>query len=176
MIDVPGGAVDLSNILLSDDDHKAKHGDRTFEKIESPLKAYNDGIVADKTNAVRVNAERLRTAKIELQRIIKTVKRARRAFLVAVIKETWLLPLKEESILYNKVPLRDFSARLKGGSGSLEATDIVDLLSAMLVCLANDSRVTEYVNCLGHAQKKSVREMLPHGRHVAYCNRHRLAP
>ena len=30
-IDVPGGAVNLSDILVSDDNHKAKHGDRTFE-------------------------------------------------------------------------------------------------------------------------------------------------
>ena len=53
-INVPGGAVHLSKILFLDDDHKAKHGDRTFERMEIPLKAYNDGIVADKTNAVRV--------------------------------------------------------------------------------------------------------------------------
>ena len=31
LIDVPGGAVDLSNILLTDEYHKAKHGgDKTF--------------------------------------------------------------------------------------------------------------------------------------------------
>ena len=30
-IDVPGCAVDISDIVLLDDDHKAKHGDRTFE-------------------------------------------------------------------------------------------------------------------------------------------------
>ena len=29
-IDVPGGAVDLSNTLLLDDDHKAKQGDTMF--------------------------------------------------------------------------------------------------------------------------------------------------
>ena len=33
-IDVPGGAVDLSNILLSDEDHKAKQsGEKTFERM-----------------------------------------------------------------------------------------------------------------------------------------------
>ena len=26
-IDVPGGAIDLSNILLTNEEHKAKHGD-----------------------------------------------------------------------------------------------------------------------------------------------------
>ena len=37
-----------------------------------------------------------------------------------------------EATFYNKVPLREFFARLKGGSGGLEATDIVSLLSAKL--------------------------------------------
>ena len=58
-IDVPGGEVDLSNILLSENDHKAKHGDRTFERMKAPLKAYDDGIAANATNAVRAKAERL---------------------------------------------------------------------------------------------------------------------
>ena len=48
------------------------------------------------------------------------------------MEDTWLLPLKEEATFYNKVPLRDFFARLKGGSGGLEATDIVSFLSATL--------------------------------------------
>ena len=53
-------------------------------------------------------------------------------FLVAVVEDTFLLPLKEEATFYNKVHLRDFFPRLKGGSGGLEATDIVSLLSATL--------------------------------------------
>ena len=32
-IDVLSGAVDLSDILLSDDNHKAKHGDTKFERM-----------------------------------------------------------------------------------------------------------------------------------------------
>ena len=97
-----------------------------------PLPAYDNSIASDATNAVRAKAERLWTANICLQTLIKTVKRARRAFLIAVIEDTWLLPLKEETTFYNKVPLRDFFARLKGGSGGLEATDIVSLLLATL--------------------------------------------
>ena len=71
-------------------------------------------------------------AKIELQRLIKKAKRARRAVLVAVVEDTWLLPLKEESTFYNNVPLCKSFAHLKGGSGSLEATNIVSILSATL--------------------------------------------
>ena len=66
-INVPSGAVDLSGILLSDDDHKSKHGDTKFERMEVPLLAYDDRISADANNAVRAKAERLWTAKIELQ-------------------------------------------------------------------------------------------------------------
>ena len=142
-IDVPGGAVDLSNILLSDDNHKAKHGHRMFECMETPLKSYDDSIAADTTNAVRAKAERLWTAKIEIQRLIKTVKRTGCAFLVAVIEDTWILPLKEETTFYNKVPLRYFFAHIKGSSGGLEATNIISLLSAMLGWWANDLRISK---------------------------------
>ena len=122
-IDVPGGANDISDLLLSDADHEAKHGvGSTFQRMVIPLSAYDYSIAADATNAVHAKAERLWTAKIELQGLIKTVERAGRAFLVTVVEDTWLLFLKEEATFYNKVPLRDFFARLKGGSGGLEAT------------------------------------------------------
>ena len=88
-----------------------------------------------------------------VQRLIKTVERARRAFLIAVVEDTWLLPLKEEATFYNKVPLQDFFARLKGGSGGLEATNIVSLLLATLGWWAEDPRVPKYINRLKDAQK-----------------------
>ena len=47
-IDGPCGAVELSDILLTDKYHKAKHGgDKTFERMEVPLQSYDDSIVAD---------------------------------------------------------------------------------------------------------------------------------
>ena len=93
-IDVPVGAINLFGILLTDDKNEAKHcAGLTFERMVIPLPAYNDSIAADANNAVRAKAERLWTAKIELQRLIKTVERAGRAFLVAVMEDTWFLPL-----------------------------------------------------------------------------------
>ena len=161
-IDVPVGVVALSDILLTDEDHKATHGGNlTFERMEGPLQAYDDSIAADVNNAVCSTAKRLWTEEIELQRLIKTVERAGRAFLVAVVEDTWLLPLKEESTFYNEVPLRDFFARLKGGSGGLKATNIVSLLSTTLSWWADDPRVPEYVNRPENAQKNSVRAKLP---------------
>ena len=99
-IDVPGGAINLSDLLLSDDDHEEKHGvGSTFKRMSIPLPPYDDSIASDATNAVRAKAERLWTAKIGLQTLIKTVERAGRAFLIAVVEDTWLLPLKEEATL-----------------------------------------------------------------------------
>ena len=73
-INVPGSAIDLSDLLLLDANHKAKHGvGSTFERMEVPLPTYDNSIASDATNAVRAKAERLWTAKIELQRLIKTV-------------------------------------------------------------------------------------------------------
>ena len=59
-IDVPGGMVDLSDILLMDKDHKAKKGGgATFERMKVTLQAYADSIAVDANNAVHANAERL---------------------------------------------------------------------------------------------------------------------
>ena len=97
-IDIPGSAIDLSNIILTDTKHKAKHGDgSTFERMAIPLPAYDDSIATDANKAVRAKSKRLWTEKIELQQIIKTVECAGRAFLVAVVEDTWFLPLKEEA-------------------------------------------------------------------------------
>ena len=131
------------------------------ERIGDPLQAYDNSIAANANNAVCANAARLWTANIELQRLIKTVKHAGRAFLVPVVKDTWLPPLKEESTFYKKVPLRNFFAWLKGGNGGLEATDIAYLLFATLGWWSDDTRVPKYVNHLEDAQKKSVRAKLP---------------
>ena len=100
--------------------------------MSDPLAIYDESIASDATNAVRAKGERLWAAKMGLQTLIKTVERAGRAFLLAVIEDTWLLPQKQETTYYNKVPLRDFFDRLKIGSGGLEATNIVSLLSATL--------------------------------------------
>ena len=108
-IDVPGGAIDLSNLLLSDVEHETKHGDgKTFERMAIPLPAYDNSIASNATNVVCAKAEPLWTAKSGLQTLIKTVKRSGHAFLIDVVEDTWLLPLKEETTFYNKVPLRDF--------------------------------------------------------------------
>ena len=144
--------------------------------MKTPLKAYDDVIAADTTNAVHDKAECLWTAKIELQRLIKTVERAGRAFLVAVIEETWLIPLKEETTFYNKVPLRNVFARLKGGSGGLEATNIYSLLSAMIGWWANNPRIPEYINCLEERTKEVCPGEAPHRRHVGCRDRHWLDP
>ena len=59
------------------------------------------------------------------------------------------------------MPLRDFFARLKCGSGGLEATYIVSLLSATLGWWAEDPQVPEYVNRLEEGQRKYIRASLP---------------
>ena len=147
--------------------------------MEIPLPAYNNSIAADANNAVRTKAERLWTAKIELQRLIKTVECAGRTFLVAVMVDTWLHPLKEEANFYNKVPLRECFARLKGGSGGLEATDIVSLLSATLGWWADNPHVPEYCRgetASGRSREARARKILRAGKPQAQDGRACLVP
>ena len=62
-IDVPGGAIDLSDLLLSDVEHETKHGDgKTFKRMAVPIPAYKYIIASNATNAVHAKDERLWTA------------------------------------------------------------------------------------------------------------------
>ena len=66
-IDVPGGAINLSNLLLSNAYHEDRHGvGSTFEQMAVPIPAYDDSISSDDTNAVCAKAKHLWTAKIGL--------------------------------------------------------------------------------------------------------------
>ena len=59
------------------------------------------------------------------------------------------------------MPLRDCFSGLKAGSGGLEVTNIVSLLSATIGWWANDPRIPEYANRFEDSQKKLVRAKLP---------------
>ena len=59
-IDVPGGAIDLSGLLISDADHKDKNGvGSTFERMAIPLPTYYDNIASNATNSICAKSERL---------------------------------------------------------------------------------------------------------------------
>ena len=72
-IDVPGGAIDLSDILLTDNKHKAKHGvGSTFERMAVPLPAYDNSIAANANNAVHRRSALARTASAALAAILSS--------------------------------------------------------------------------------------------------------
>ena len=55
-IDVPGGAIDLSDLLLSGADHEDRHGvSSAFERMTVPLPAYDGSIASD---AIKPSAQR----------------------------------------------------------------------------------------------------------------------
>ena len=52
LIDVPGNAIDLSELLLSDDEHEEKHGVRlVFERMSVPRPPYDDSIASHLSNS-----------------------------------------------------------------------------------------------------------------------------
>jgi hypothetical protein len=159
-IDIAGGNDSLSGLI---DEPMAYHREfgHNFDRLETSLVAYDPSIAADASNAIRVRAERAWTAKLERQRLIRTVERQLRIFFATIIEETWLLPLKDPATFFNKVPLRTFLEHLASSSGGLEATDIVHLHAAMRGWWAEDPRVPEYINRIEDAQKKAARANLP---------------
>jgi hypothetical protein len=159
-IDVPGGTCSLSGLIDAETTYVASHG-APFDPMLVPLDAYDPAIAVDATAAVRARAERNWTARRELQRLIRAVERNGRLFLLSVVEETWLLPLKSDTTFYNQVALRDMLDHLATNMPGLEATDIITLSVEMQSWWQDDPRVPEYINRLEEAQKKAVRANLP---------------
>jgi hypothetical protein len=159
-IDVPGGTCSLSGLIDTEATYIANHG-APFDPMTVPLAAYDPAIAVDASNAIRARAERTWTAKRELQRLIRAVERNGRLFLLHVVEETWLLPLKSETTFYNQVALRDMLNHLATNMQGLEATDIISLSVDMQSWWQDDPRVPEYINKLEEAQKKANRANLP---------------
>jgi hypothetical protein len=159
-IDIPGGTCSLSGLIDTDATYVANHG-APFDPMTVPLAAYDPAIAVDASNAIRARAERTWTAKRELQRLIRAVERNGRLFLLHVVEETWLLPLKSDTTFYNQVALRDILDHLASNMPGLEATDIISLSVEMQGWWQDDPRVPEYINKLEEAQKKAARANLP---------------
>ena len=155
-IDVPGGTCSLSGLIDADADYIQQYG-AAFDPMLVALEAYDPSIAANATDAVRARAERNWTARRELQRLIRAVERNGRLFLLSVVEDTWLLPLKSATTFYNQVSLRDMLDHLATTMAGLEATDIISLSVDMQSWWQDDPRVPEYINKLEEAQKKALR-------------------
>ena len=118
-------------LLDNNASYRAEYG-HSFDRLARPLPGYDETIAVDAGNAVRVNAERIYSAKLDSQKIIKAVKHLVRLFFQAVVEETWLLPLKHATSFFNKVTLRQLLNQITLGSGGLDTTDIVSLIKQMM--------------------------------------------
>ena len=83
------------------------------------------------------------------------------AYLLALVDETWLRPLKNEITFYTKVNPIEMLSQLTTASSGLKRVDIIDLLFSLTHLWEQDPRVPEYLNALKDVQKKSVRAGLP---------------
>ena len=127
----------------------------------TPLGPYDPNIDDAASDTARAKAERKWTAKLDLQRLIRTAERCGRNLIIAAVEETWILSLKSSSTFYNKVSIRDLIDHLTTSTVGLEATDIVSLFIDMVGLWREDPRVPEFINKMEEAQKKAARANLP---------------
>ena len=85
-IDVAGGNDSLSG-LVNDPAAYAAAYRHAFDRLEAALAPYDPSIASDASNAIRVKKERARTAKLDLQQLIRLVKQQLRIFFAAIIEE-----------------------------------------------------------------------------------------
>lgn len=158
-IHVSGEKQCLLGLIVPDANYRAEHG-ASFDPMTNPLDNYNPSILLNAKNNDRVRAERIWTAKLERQRLIRTTKCKACNLIISAVKDTCIFPLKSFTIFYNKVAPRDMLNHLSNNSGGLDTMDVVTLQVTMLGWWAEDPCVPEYINRLEDGQKKAKRGRL----------------
>ena len=82
----------------------------------------------------------------------RAIERGACAYLLALIDETWLRPLKNKITFYTKVTPIEILAQLTTASGGLKRVDIFDLLFSLAHLWEQDPCVPECVQVLGDAR------------------------
>ena len=96
-IDIRGGRDNLLGLIDTPEDYLAAFS-HAFHRLEMPLVTYDPSISANAMQAICDKAECAWSSKRELHCM----------FFSAIIKETWLLPLKDASTFYNKFKIRSY--------------------------------------------------------------------
>lgn len=157
---IGGGKQCLLGLIVPDTTYRAKHG-AAFNPMTNPIDDYDSSILPNANNNDRVRAERIWTAKLDRQRLIRTAECKACNLIISAVEDMWILPLKSATTFYNKVVPRDILDHVTTNSGGLDTTNIVTLQATMLSWWAEDPRVPEYINRLEDAQKKASRGPLP---------------
>ena len=151
---------DPSGTILSGAKYKAANAMAVSYDRQLAARADDDASILD-NDPTRRSKEENWSAGTRNQSRKRVIERCACAYLIALVDETWIRPLKNEITFYTKVTPINMLAQLTTASGGLERVDIVDLLFSLAHLWEQDPRVPEYLNALKDTQRKSVRAGLP---------------
>ena len=162
---------DPSSAVLSDAKYKAANATAVSYDRQLAARANYNASILDNNPACRSKEENW-SAGTRNQSRKRAIERGACAYLLALVDETCLRPLKNEITFYTKVTPIEMLAQLTTASGGLKRVDIVDLLFSIAHLWEQDPRFPEYLNALKDAQKKSVRAGLPFSKYLltAICS------
>ena len=157
-INVPGGAINLSKILLSDTNHEAKHGvGSKFERMTITLPAYDNSIATGANNVVRAKVEATWKAAIANERLYDVAERETRRFIFDKVKDTWVRKLKNACIYYTKVHTKDLLDCLQSLCLGTYAINYLSPQIDKQKYYQQADGIPEYINMLEDDQRTALR-------------------
>ena len=105
-------------------------------------------------------AEGKHEAQINDRQLYKTADTAWRSFIMAVVDETWYKELEDPDTFYTKVTALKLLDHLIEFFARLHIVDTVDIPQLMKTLYKDLDGVTQFINAVEAAQRKSKREKL----------------
>ena len=118
---------DPSGAILSDAKYKSANATAVSYDRHLAARANYDASIFDNDPTHRSNKENW-SARTQNQSRKRAIERGVCTYLLALVNETWLRPLKNEITFYTKVTPIKMLVQLTTASGGLERINIVDLL------------------------------------------------
>ena len=138
------GSGDPSGAILLDAKYKAANATDVSYNCQLAAHANYDALILD-NDPTRRSKEENWSAGTRNQSRKRAIESGACAYLLALVNETWLRPLKNEITFYMKVTPTEMLAQLTTASGGLERVDIVDLLFSLSHLWEQDPCVPEYL-------------------------------
>ena len=147
--------------LMADADRYLHHYSLAFVRPATRPAVYDPAIVEGASRVECTRTEAAWAARIQDYKAYKAAKAGVKAFIEAVVKDTWIRDLRDPETFYLNVTALALLNHLRNRSGGLHALDIVLLTIQMSQYYEGTPIIPEYIQLLKDAQRKAARAGLP---------------
>jgi hypothetical protein len=147
--------------LIADADRYLHHYGLAFVRPATRLAVYDPDIAEGASRVECTCAEAAWAARIQDYEAYEAAKAGVKAFIEAVVDDTWIRDLRDPETFYSNVTALALLNHLRDRSGGLHALDMVSLTIQMSQYYEGTPIIPEYIQLLEDAQRKAARAGLP---------------